>query len=365
MHSYYKDTPKQPHHDLIWDHHSRPDQELNRNYLYTRDREEIILDRNQLCLVARNERTGSQNPIVQEGIKYCSSTMNDGSEALHFYNGPNSLLTLANTNSGQIIYVSKSTGKLFVNLLDSPQAGGGDIRETKKWSEDNQYGYSSQYNDKQVNGQTQTQKVKDTQKVDVTNKQIFANDTFGRLYAEIERLFLKKGVQINTKYHNYLLNQTASTKECLENIETSLMTIAFYSEYSLRAGVQDHNFADDPVSFENWSEAIKTLIIKLNIEPITVDVIKFVISCCKSKTIKPLPQEYSERIQKQAERDQASNQVFNSRFDDANLMQHKTHEVVGMTHEMIEEAKRGGLDITKFSEVPLLDYRNKNLGYKR
>ena len=98
------------------------------------------------------------------------------------------------------------------------------------------------------------------------------------------------------------------------------------------------------------------------VEQITFDVIKYVIMCCLSKKIKALPEEYSERIKKQSERDHQSNQVFENRIDDAISMQHMAQQVVGMTQEMIEDAKKRGVDLTKFSTNPLLNYGN--LDYK-
>ena len=298
----------QPHHDLI-SNDTITNEKLKRSYLLTHDRQYIYYNEQYHDLCVENKEAINQMRITPKGIHYFT-TMTDGGEVLQFIKGSNPIP--AYTSSGQIIYVGSKPRILYVKLIPSIPTNDLYNKKPNTVSSDNQDEYSSSYlhQGRQGAGQVQSQQFKNTQKVDLTNKQIFANDSHGRLYAEVERLLWKKGVEFQPKYSKYLLNQTASTKECLESIETFLETIAFYSDYSLQSGVKDHDFADDPESFHIWSYALELLTTNSKVEQITFDVIKHVVNCCLSKKIKLLPEEYSERIKKQSERDHQSNQVL-------------------------------------------------------
>ena len=362
MHQTDKEILHQHHHDII-SSETLTDEQFKRKYLLTHDSECIYFDQNHYDLVAKTKDSNKRKGITPERIKYFTR-LEDGEEVLYFMEGSRHIP--AYTSTGQTIYVSKTARMLYVKLIPSSNPTSSLHNTiTNIVSADNHDDHSSSYphqGREGGGGKDQIQQFRDTQKVNLTNKQIFANDSHGRLYAEVERLLWKKGVIFLPKYYKYLLSQTASTKECLENIETFLMTIAFYSDYSIQSGVKDHDFPDDPESFKKWNKELQTLTTNSKVEQITFDVIKYVVMCCTLKRIKALPEEYSERIKKQLERDHQSNQVFENRIDDAISMQHKAQEVTGMTQAMIEEAKKRGEDVTKFSTDPLLNYGN--LDYK-
>ena len=207
------------------------------------------------------------------------------------------------------------------------------------------------------------QTLKETQKVDLAQKQLYANDASGRLYAEIERYLKMSGSKLYPKYEAYFIQRIITKNESLQNIESFLLSISFYSEYSNQNRIADHSFADDPNSFYLWKSELIQLCDSRLIDAIGEKVLKHAIDCCINKRITPLPKEVSESIMSTKARQKAANEVFHDRFDDVISMQHRTHHVTALSKEMIEDALRRNVDITKFTYEPILKFDAKDLDH--
>lgn len=219
-----------------------------------------------------------------------------------------------------------------------------------------------QYVQPAKSSQLQMQKKK-SKKVNLAHKQLFANDFSGRLYGEIERFLKMNGSQLITRYQAYLMKPEVTKFECLQDIEGFLEVLSFYSEYSKRKRVPDHNFVCDPDSFNIWQSELFRLYNSKYINETEHNVLYHAINCCLEKRITSLPEHISESIMSKAATKEAANEVYKNRLDDVIAIQSKTHHLVARIKQMIEDAERSGIDISEFTIEPILIFKTEDLDY--
>ena len=222
------------------------------------------------------------------------------------------------------------------------------------------YGYyddsSNSYNKSPIYA-SQIQVTK--QKVNLTQKQILANDMSGRLYGEIERLFQLCRVPISPQYGAYLIHKPSTLQDSMLNIEGFLRSLSFYSDYSSHLQVEDHKFAEDPQTFELW-KALLTQISHSREFEVAKEVLTHAINCASDGKIKRLPLEVSEKVMKKGMRDSLAKNVVKNRMSDGLKMHLQADHVVGVTKRQLEAME--GREIT-FEKRPALQIGRGDLEY--
>lgn len=200
---------------------------------------------------------------------------------------------------------------------------------------------------------------KQMQKTYVKNKQILSNDLSGRLYAEVERLFLLMGYNIQPKYHRYLLNSHSTIEDVLLNIEGFLMNLTFFYEISKLNDMEQHKFADDQPTFQYWRSIYNQIYVNdlTNIECV---VLHHVLKCVFLKRIYCLSPAISEKIKTNADRKSDADDLFRTRLNDAIKMKNLANHVSMITGDQLNSTTEEDLI---FTEVPVFNYNPADLTY--
>lgn len=184
-------------------------------------------------------------------------------------------------------------------------------------------------------------------------KQIMVTELHGRLFGQIEEVFVKLDYPIERKYNKYVPVEPKDLTGALMNIEIFVMTLDFFhSQVDEETGQPKYKFpknSEDSVMY--WSKTIEDIKKKEDLSneiKTSLEVLQVVLAGLKEQKVKELEKDLSEDILDYKSRDaMAEDMVRNQQtkvIHMANYSQDVTQAVDKQLEQIIQDPATGNLD---------------------
>ena len=211
----------------------------------------------------------------------------------------------------------------------------------------------------------QIQMERNDQEINLKHKQVYANDMFGRLYADLEKLMIAVGMKITPVYQKYSVSSDDddNVKNLMFNIQGYLTTLEFYSKLSEKKGVCDHSFATEEGVFQKWNDTFFdfTRYTCTAEQQLPISVIRHILNCISQNKIIALDREMKKGIVSDYERTKLTHSFMDRGLNDGIRMHYQTDKVAALTKLQLENMKESDL---QFSRDPFLKLTKDDLDYK-